>query len=278
MVNGHEAAPTGVAFVLRFLAKGGAMRKRALHIAVVAVVAVVAAGSLLVAEPAEAATIELSTAQGPIDPGGINQGWWTATGPANVNPNTNYFVGKDDLGREFRDFFTFDLRLIPSDLTVVGATLRVNAGFSTAGDLIETVGFFDVSTDAVTLNRNTGTSEAIFADLGTGRSYGTFPVNRGTLGDLSFVLNADAVADINASRPGYFSLGGRLLSFSRPDAEFRFGGTEGLVARLIVDAFPLPRTPQECKGGGWRNLTDDRGEPFRSQGQCILFVRQHPQI
>jgi hypothetical protein len=47
----------------------------------------------------------------------------------------------------------------------VGATLRVNAGFSTGGDLIETVGFFDVSTDAATLNFNDGTNEAIFADL-----------------------------------------------------------------------------------------------------------------
>ncbi|MGH9191291.1 MAG: hypothetical protein ACRDZ0_02310 [Acidimicrobiales bacterium] len=249
------------------------MRKRALHIAVVAVAA---AGSLLVARPAEAATIELSTAQSRIDPGTNNQGWWTATGPANLNPNDNYVVGEDDLGREFRDFFTFDLRLIPSDLTVVGATLRVNAGFSTAGDLTETVGFFDVSTDGVTLNRNTGTNEAIFADLGTGRSYGTFPVNRGSLGDLSFVLNADAVADINAARSGFFSLGGRLLSFSRPDAEFVFGGTGGLAARLIVEAFPLPRTSQECKGGGWRNLTDEVGEPFTNQGRCIVFARQHP--
>jgi hypothetical protein len=253
------------------------MGKHPLHIAAIAVVAAIAAaGSLLVAGPAEAATIELSTAQSPIL-GGINQGWWTAAGPANVNPNTNYFVGEDDLGREFRDFFTFDLRLIPSDLTVVGATLRVNAGSSTGGDLIETVGFFDVSTDAVTLNFNTGTNEAIFADLGTGRSYGTFPVNRGSLGDLFFALNADAVADINAARSGYFSLGGRLLSFSRPDAEFVFGGSGDSAAGLIVEAFPLPRTPLECKGGGWQNLTDDRGEPFGNQGQCIVFVHHHPQ-
>jgi hypothetical protein len=158
----------------------------------------------------------------------------------------------------------------------VGATLRVNAGFSTGGDLIETVGFFDVSTDAATLNFNDGTNEAIFADLGTGRSYGTFSVNRGVLGDLSFVLNADAVADINAARSGCFSLGRRLLSFSRPDAEFVFGGTAGLVARLSVEAFPLPRTPLECKGGGWRNLTDEVGEPFGNQGQCIVFVHHHP--
>jgi hypothetical protein len=251
------------------------MRKRALP--GVAVAVVVAAGSLLVARPAEAATIELSTAQSQIQLGINNQGWWAATGPANQSFNDNYVVGEDQLGREFRDFFTFDLRLIPSDLTVVGATLRVNAGFSNAGDATETVGFFDVSTDAATLNANDGTNEAIFADLGTGQSYGSFPVDRGLLGDLSFVLNADAVADIEAARSGFFSLGGTLLSFSRPDAEFVFGGTGGLVARLIVEAFPLPRTPQECKGGGWRNLTDDRGVAFTNQGHCVVFARQHPQ-
>jgi hypothetical protein len=80
------------------------MRKRALHIVVVAVVAVVAAGSLLVAGPAEAATIELSTAQSTIHGSINNQGWWTATGPTNSNLNDNYVVGEDDLGREFRDF------------------------------------------------------------------------------------------------------------------------------------------------------------------------------
>jgi hypothetical protein len=239
----------------------------------IAALAVTVAGSVIVSPPAGAATIELSTALSQIDAGNNNQGWWTAAGPANQNTNDNYFVGKDDLGREFRDFFTFDLRLVPADLTVVSATLRVNAGFSNAGDLLETVGLFDVSTDATTLNRNNGVNPAIFEDLGTGRSYGTFPVNRGVLGDLSFPLEAAAVADINAARAGYFSIGGRLVSFSRPDPEFVFGGTAGLVARLSLEAFPLPRTTRDCTHGGWRNLTDDVGTPFGNQGLCIAFVQ-----
>jgi hypothetical protein len=135
---------------------------------------------------------------------------------------------------------------------------------------------FDVSTDAATLNRNNGSSPAIFEDLGTGRSYGTLAVNRGLLGDLSFRLNATAVADIEAARGGYFSLGGRLVSFSRPDPEFVFGGTGGgPPARLRVDAFPLPRALADCKAGGWRTHTDDTGTPFASKRQCVAFVRQH---
>ena len=42
---------------------------------------------------------------------------------------------------------------------------------------------------------------------------------------------------------------------------------------LVVDAVSArPTSKQQCKGGGWRALTDDQGRPFRNQGQCVRFV------
>ena len=32
----------------------------------------------------------------------------------------------------------------------------------------------------------------------------------------------------------------------------------------------------QCKNGGWRTLVDDHGQPFKNQGQCIKWKRQHP--
>lgn len=31
-------------------------------------------------------------------------------------------------------------------------------------------------------------------------------------------------------------------------------------------------TKEDCKNGGWRELVDDEGKPFKNQGDCIKFV------
>jgi hypothetical protein len=33
-----------------------------------------------------------------------------------------------------------------------------------------------------------------------------------------------------------------------------------------------PETKADCRSGGWRNVTDDAGRPFPSQGACVRFV------
>jgi len=35
---------------------------------------------------------------------------------------------------------------------------------------------------------------------------------------------------------------------------------------------PVATNKDQCKDGGWRNLVDDQGEPFRNQGHCLSFV------
>jgi hypothetical protein len=36
-----------------------------------------------------------------------------------------------------------------------------------------------------------------------------------------------------------------------------------------------PKSKDECKNGGWRNLVDDQGQPFRNQGQCVSWAVHH---
>ena len=39
-----------------------------------------------------------------------------------------------------------------------------------------------------------------------------------------------------------------------------------------------PATPSrksDCTHGGWRDVVNDGGQPFRSQGQCVRFVQAH---
>jgi hypothetical protein len=44
-----------------------------------------------------------------------------------------------------------------------------------------------------------------------------------------------------------------------------------VIARVTVP-FPVPTNKQQCKNGGWRELTDSSGTPFKNQGQCVKFV------
>ena len=41
---------------------------------------------------------------------------------------------------------------------------------------------------------------------------------------------------------------------------------------LVVDDVVVPSSKDQCQRGGWRNLSDDRGLPFRNQRACIQFV------
>ncbi len=38
------------------------------------------------------------------------------------------------------------------------------------------------------------------------------------------------------------------------------------------ELFATPTSKDQCKDGGWENLTDDTGTPFENQGQCISWV------
>jgi hypothetical protein len=48
-------------------------------------------------------------------------------------------------------------------------------------------------------------------------------------------------------------------------------GSYPVIARVTVPS-PEPTNKEQCKKGGWRELTDSNGTPFKNQGQCVSFV------
>lgn len=165
------------------------------------------------------------TSDNPFQPGYDNQGWWSAT-LENGRDNDNYYTGQhsSDL---LRSFFSFDLGgLDLSGRSVAKAVLVLSSGSSVGGPT-ETVGFYDVSTDAATLNFNDGVSQPIFDDLGSGERYGsvTFPID-GQEHVLFIELNEAGRADIEAAAGGFFSIGGALESLG-PFEDAVFGSTHG---------------------------------------------------
>jgi len=48
--------------------------------------------------------------------------------------------------------------------------------------------------------------------------------------------------------------------------------TAGVDDVRIVSTAGTPTSKQACKKGGWSNLANDQGQPFRNQGQCVKFA------
>jgi hypothetical protein len=226
------------------------------------VVASVALLLLVLPGVSEAATTQtFTTSQSPFDPGVRNQGWWSATFEA-ADSNDNYLVGGCCSGTSTRNFFTFDLS---AACTASSVTLRLTR-FEQTGPL--TYFLYDVSTPASTLNANQGTSQEIFADLGSGTSFGSFPVAPGPATDvLSFPLNPAGVAAFNAARGGFFSIGGQTPAESTASVEFLYGSSGGSNGVQELTVTCLPETKEQCKDGGWQTYGI-----FKNQGDCVSFV------
>jgi PEP-CTERM motif len=164
-------------------------------------------------------TVNFDTSQGEFTQGTFNQGWWSPT-DSNTDDNANIGVGTNGAGSH-NDFFTFDIGGQIAQDPVVGATLRINDVGSGGTGFPFIYSLFDVSTDAATLNNNTGVSASIFGDLGSGNTYGSALLTGDPTSPFDIVLNANAVNDIRAAViPGalvYFSIGGGLSPISVPE-------------------------------------------------------------
>jgi Domain of unknown function (DUF4114)/SdrD B-like domain/von Willebrand factor type A domain/Bacterial Ig-like domain/Putative Ig domain len=138
-----------------------------------------------------------------------------------------------------RSVVSFNLGSLTSPITSAKLQLQKS---STSGDPIETLGLFDVSTNPNTLYTSNYVSPEIYADLGTGKNYGTFDVATGgsTTEILEFKLNEAAIADLNAAGGNFFSIGLSLLSTNPNNqnqaAEYLFarGGNTG-IQRLVLE-------------------------------------------
>lgn len=175
-----------------------------------------------------------------------SQGTWSNSAAYNYDCGTTYVVGTGFHGLpgvEFRNFFTINLTgLDLANQVIVSVTLEVLGAIWTSHHLdAVTLGFFDVETDPFTLNNNTGQNDAIFADLGTGVSYGVFEIPRfETIREpIRFNLLPSVYPHILAAQGGYFSIGGTMLS----DGQL-FVGSEEDGSLLIIETAPRSSVPE----------------------------------
>lgn len=195
-----------------------------------------------------ATVVTLNTGVYPFTSGSLSQGWWSDFA-ANTANNDNYVVSLSwtaasypaQRGIRNRNFFTFDLSDIAG--TIQSATLLLARGNSLSPNATETLSFWDVQTTTSQLNYNQGINPAIVNDLGAGKNYGYFPVVMSGAPSqvLSFALNENAVADLNARVGGFFSIGGSMEG--EPAAgvyRVIFGVTQGIAGRLQLVLVPEP--------------------------------------
>ena len=198
---------------------------------------------------ATADTVVLSTSQSPFTPGVFNQGWWAEGDPGDYAQDINHNYNTGFARSEHRSFFTFDLRSLDlTDAVIANATFAVSSGRYAGDSPVETLGLFDVTTAAAVVNYNDGFNSSVFADLGTGTSYGTFQVAEAPFDSLlSFALNAAAREDIAGDAGSFFTIGARLLSGRSvaPDFHFDsiFASSGTFAASLTLDIQPTAPEP-----------------------------------
>lgn len=186
-------------------------------------------------------SVTFDTSMNPILNGTKNQGTLsdefdqTATSEL-VRAGVNPFMD----GVEWRGFLTFSLATLPADAFITGAALNFRQT-SQGGPLPTTIRLFDVATPATDLNLLNGTSQTMFADLGSGVTYGDMVVTTNTLGALTATaLNPAAILDIAASAGGFFSIGLTII----PDAEDQsvIANTPSLPQQLYLEYVQPPQT------------------------------------
>jgi hypothetical protein len=182
------------------------------------------------------ATVVLSTATNQIIPGANNSGWWSPQ-ESNTNANDIYFVG-NCCSHDNHNFFTFSFSSVTNPCGPVSAYLTVPRG-TASGPSSLTYRLFDVSTAATVLNtRANNPNSTIYADLGSGTTYGTYSLS--TAGGPAFTLplNSSALAALGAAQSAHaawFSIGGALIGGSV--GNFLFGSTSGEAVTLTLN-FP----------------------------------------
>jgi hypothetical protein len=164
-----------------------------------------------------------------------DSGWWDDTGFHDAT-NKNYVAGITDTGHENRDFFVFDLSTVAAP--ILGAQLRL---FNPSGGYIspfptENYALFDVSTPLSDLRASGSGRTDIFADLGSGQSYGAQQVSTADSGRVVTVnVNDTGLAALNANRGGLFALGGAITTLQGQHEDvFAFSGSSTDTRQLVL--------------------------------------------
>lgn len=221
----------------------------------------------MVALACSAETLAIST-YGPRLAGGPNHGWWS-NDVTNYDGNDNFITGHY-ADRDYRSFFSFDLSEVQiTSLTEVLLQLPASRLMSGPVDLV----LWDVTTDPVTVNRNSGINPDVYADLGSGIEYGRYRIDSAVM--VWVPLNDAGMAALQATE-GFFTIG-----LSAPGENYVFGSSEGsgpqLLLRGEVKMIPEPPVAGMLTAGlvllavvgSWRRREPGLFEPDGPEGEHL---------
>jgi hypothetical protein len=156
----------------------------------------------------------------------------------------------------------FDTQVDQGTYTSTGVlgsgTYRIDAFVSIAGSDVAFSGTATLTrSDGATLSGTmTGTAALVSIDQPDPFQY-SLVLTTGTGGLVSAQVQAQgAYTNTQLAGPG-----------STSDSSFTFTGT--------VVATATPSSKDACKNGGWHGFTDQNGQPFRNQGQCVSWAVHH---
>lgn len=102
-------------------------------------------------------------------------------------------------------------------------------------------------------------------------SEGTCIVVAGAGGAPFYTLSALKTACPNATVLGFgVNIGSNNPSYNVLSDGVNFNGTT-----YDFELFQTPKSKEECKNGGFLNLTDQNGQSFKNQGQCVSYVNHN---
>ena len=154
------------------------------------------------------------------------------------------------------DFYNFLQSLAgTAELSTLGSS-TVDIDFCVSSDpevVIAPEGYFTFFTI-------TGADGAIFGDVASGTFEPAIPIPL----HLDLIVTGGTGAFDGAT--GTLAVDGTFYPMDAVNAQ---------ISGTIEVASPTPQSKAECKRGGWQNLGDDVGTPFRNQGECIRYVVHH---
>jgi hypothetical protein len=169
----------------------------------------------------------------------LDRGWYSELG-VHIPDNDNYAVGDlhgracstSDCFSDLRNFFVFDLSLIPKPIQSAKLVLNVHGTLPIPGyfsnDPSETYELHDVITPIATLLDGTG-GLAAHADLGSGVVYGSRIFTSADVFEgggsnvVEIQLNSSAINAMNGAHGGRFALGGSVTTLDdKLNAEYVF--------------------------------------------------------
>jgi hypothetical protein len=171
--------------------------------------------------------------------GELDRGWYSELGvhnPANENYGAGDFRGgfcsSGDCSSDVRNFFVFDLSIIPKPIQQATLILHLIGTLPQPGyfskDASETYELHDVITPIANLMDGTG-GLAAHTDLGSGVVYGSRVFTSADVFQgigatrIEIPLNALAVQALNEARGGPFALGGSITTLDdKPNPEYVF--------------------------------------------------------